>query len=191
MAKTLNRIRKQDRERIVIPKKVQDIIPVRTIWEDGIFLVGKNKYSKSFRFEDINYAVASLDDKHSMLMQYSDFLNSLDSAATTKITVNNRRLNKLDFERDILMDLREDGLDEYREEENRILLDGATKGSSIVQEKYVTISIVRNSVEDARTYFTRAEAALISHFGRMGSKFTELSALERMRIIYGFFRAGE
>ena len=103
MPKTLKRILKQDRERFIVPKKVQDIIPVRTVYPDGIFLVGKNKYSKMFRFEDINYAVASIEDKKSMLMEYSDFLNSLDSAATTKITVNNRRLNRIDFERNVLI----------------------------------------------------------------------------------------
>ena len=36
---------KQDKEKIKIPKFVQDIIPVKAIYEDGIFLVGKNKYS--------------------------------------------------------------------------------------------------------------------------------------------------
>ena len=76
MPKTLKRILKQDRERFIVPKKVQDIIPVRTVYPDGIFLVGKNKYSKMFRFEDINYAVASIEDKKSMLMEYSDFLTA-------------------------------------------------------------------------------------------------------------------
>ena len=65
MIRTLNKILKQDKERFTVPKKVQDIIPVRRIWPDGIFLVGKNKYSKMYRFEDVNYAVASMDDKKS------------------------------------------------------------------------------------------------------------------------------
>lgn len=191
MPKTLKRILKQDWERFVVPKKVQDIIPVRTVYPDGIFLVGKNKYSKMFRFEDINYAVASIEDKKSMLMEYSDFLNSLDSAATTKITVNNRRLNRIDFERNVLIPQAGDSLDPYREDQNRILLDAATGSSAIVQEKYVTISVVRNSVEDARTYFARAGAGLMTHFGRLGSRFTELGARERLQIIFGFFRMGE
>ena len=144
-----------------------------------------------FRFEDINYAVASIEDKKSMLMEYSDFLNSLDSAATTKITVNNRRLNRIDFERNVLIPRAGDNLDPYREDQNRILLDAATGSSAIVQEKYVTISVVRNSVEDARTYFARAGAGLMTHFGRLGSRFTELNARERLQIIFGFFRMGE
>ena len=46
----------------MIPKCVQDVIPISRVWEDGIFLCGKNKYSKSFMFSDINYAVSSKDD---------------------------------------------------------------------------------------------------------------------------------
>ena len=34
----------------------------RQIWEDGIFLVGSNKYAKTFKLEDINYSVASRED---------------------------------------------------------------------------------------------------------------------------------
>ena len=82
-------------------------IPIKTIWEDGIFLVGSNKYAKTFKFEDINYSVASREDKEAMFLEYSELLNSLDSGATTKITVNNRRLNKVDFEQTILIPIRQ------------------------------------------------------------------------------------
>ena len=66
MIKTLNRTLKQDRERFTLPKNVQDIIPVQSVYPDGIFQMGKNKFSKTFRFEDINYYVASSEDKKAM-----------------------------------------------------------------------------------------------------------------------------
>ena len=137
--KTLRTLFKQDKEKFVVPKSVQTVIPIKTIWEDGIFLVGKNKYAKTFKFEDINYAVASRDDKEAMFLEYSELLNALDSGATTKITINNRRLNKVDFEQTILIPMAEDGLDKYRKEYNKMLLDKATGANSIVQDKYVTI----------------------------------------------------
>ena len=114
MLRTLKNLFKQDREKFVVPKSVQNVIPIKTIWEDGIFLVGRNKYAKTFKFEDINYAVASCEDKEAMFLEYSELLNSLDSGATTKITINNRRLNKADFEQTILIPMADDGLDKYR-----------------------------------------------------------------------------
>ena len=77
--KTLKKIFKLDKEKFKVPRSVQDIIPVKAIWEDGIFLVGKNKYSKSFKFLDINYAVASKEDKEAMFLEYSELLNSFDT----------------------------------------------------------------------------------------------------------------
>ena len=128
MIKTLTNLFKQDKEKFVVPKGVQDVIPVAAIFDDGIFKVGKDKYSKTYRFTDINYAVASREDKEAMFLEYSELLNSLDSGATTKITINNRRLNRLDFEQTILIPTTGDNLDEYREEYNKMLLDKCVQG---------------------------------------------------------------
>ena len=191
MIKTLTNLFKQDKEKFVVPKGVQDVIPIAAIFDDGIFKVGKDKYSKTYRFTDINYAVASREDKEAMLLEYSELLNFLDSVATTKITINNRRLNRLDFEQTILIPTTGDNLDEYREEYNKMLLDKATGANSIVQDKYITISINKKSVEDARIYFARVGADLIAHFGRLGSKCVELETDERLRIFHDFYRVGE
>ena len=71
-----------------------------------------------------------------------------------------------------------DELDVYREEYNKMLLDKATGANAIVQDKYVTISINKKSVEDARTYFARVGADLIAHFARLGSKVWSLKPMK-------------
>lgn len=190
MIKTLSRILKQDKERFVIPKGVQQVIPIRAIWPDGIFFVG-NKFSKSYRFEDINYAVASREDKEEMFLSYSELLNSFDSGATTKITIHNRRLNQADFEGSMLIPLREDPLDLYRKEYNQMLMDKAVGAHGTVQEKYITISIAKKSVEEARQYFSRVTTELSAHFARLGSRCIELDAVDRLRIFHDFYRTNE
>ena len=182
---------KQDKEMFVVPRRVQDYIPVQRIWPDGIFQVGPNKYSKTWRFSDINYQVASEEDKENMFLLYSDVLNSFDSAATTKITVNNHRLNKKDFENSILMPMKHDGLDVYREEYNDMLLEKATGANGITQEKYITVSINKKSVEDARTYFARTGADLQMRLSSLGSSLEELDATEKLRILHDFYRQGD
>ena len=191
MLKTLKRIFRLDKEKFKIPKCVQDIMPVKAIWEDGIFLVGKNKYSKSFKFLDINYAVASREDKEAMFLDYSSLLNSLDTGATTKITINNRRINKLDFEKTILLKDANDKLDKYRHEYNEMLINQAKNANEIVQEKIITISVYKDSVEEARNYFTRTSTELMNRFSTLGSKCIELDAKERLRIAHDFYRTRE
>lgn len=189
--KTLNKILKLDKEKFKIPKCVQDVIQIRAIWEDGIFQVGKNKYSKSFKFMDINYAVASKEDKEAMFLDYSDLLNSLDIGAITKITINNRRINKLDFEKTILLKECDDELNKYRREYNKMLVTQAKNANEIVQEKIITMSVYKKSVEEARNYFNRVGSELISRFNSLGSKCIELDARERLRIAHDFYRTGE
>ena len=121
MIKSVKTIKASDRDKYRIPKKVQDVIPIRRIWSDGIFQVG-GKFVKSWKFTDINYLVASRGDKESMFLTYSELLNSLDSGAATKITINNRKFNRNDLEEKIMMKHQGDGLDDYRDEYNRILL---------------------------------------------------------------------
>lgn len=191
MIKTLRNLFSQDKEQFKVPKSVQQAIPIQAIWEDGIFLVGKNKYAKTYKFTDINYAVASREDKEAMFLEYSELLNSFDSGATTKITIVNRRLNKADFEKAILIPYKDDGLDVYRKEYNKMLLEKTTGANSIIQEKFVTISIFKKSIEEARAYFARVSADIISHFARLGSKCTELDATEKLRILHDFYRTGE
>ena len=190
MIKTIKTMAKQEKERYNVPRKVQDVIPVRRIWPDGIFLVG-TKFTKTYKFTDINYLVASREDKESMFLTYSELLNSLDSGAVTKITVNNRRMNKANFEQSILMPMQGDFRDEYRREYNQMLLDKATGANGITQEKYITISVVKKDIEEARAYFARVGADLVSHFAALGSKCVELDATERLRILHDFYRQGE
>lgn len=191
MIKTLRNIFKQDKEKFVVPKSVQQAIPVQSIWEDGIFQVGKNKFARTYKFVDINYAVASREDKEAMFLEYSELLNSFDSGATTKITINNRRLNKQDFEKAILIPMQEDGLDLYRKEYNKMLLEKATGANSMVQEKYVTVSVYKKSIEEARTYFSRVGTDLVSHFSRLGSRCVEMDATDKLRALHDFYRTGE
>ena len=190
MIKTLKNLLKQDKERYSVPRKVQDTIPIQRIWKDGIFQVG-NRFSKTYKFTDINYLVASREDKETMFLAYSELLNSLDSGATTKITINNRRLNKANFEQSILMPMCGDSRDVYRKEYNQMLLDKATGANGIIQEKYITISVAKKDIEEARTYFARVGADLISHFAALGSKCMEMNAGEKLRVLHDFYRQGE
>ena len=191
MIKTLVRAQKAERERFTVPHSVQDAIPIRRVWPDGIFQAGK-QFSKSFSFTDINYSIAGKDEKTSMFLDYSELLNALDSGASAKITIHNRRLDKAEFERALLLPMKEDGLDGYRREYNEMLLSKVTgTNNSVVQERYITLSAHRKSVEEARTFFDRAVHDVSAHLHHLDSRCEELDAVERLRVLHDFYRPGE
>lgn len=191
MIKTLQNTLKQDKEHFAVPKSVQDAIPIHRLWADGIFQFG-SKFSKTLRFSDINYAIASKEDKTAMFLGYAELLNALDTGSTTKITINNKRLNRTHFEQEILLSSREDGLDSYRSEYNAMLMGKVTDSSnSVIQERYLTLSVHRKNVEEARTFFDRVTADITAKLNQLDARSEELDAVERLRILHDFYRTGE
>ena len=191
MIKTLLNTLKQDKETFEVPRSVQDAIPIRRLWPDGVFQFG-SKFSKTLRFSDINYAIASKEDKTAMFLDYSELLNALDAGSTTKITINNKRVARENVEQEILIPRRDDHLDGYRAEYNTMLLDKATNAAnSVVQERYITFSVHRKSAEEARSFFDRTMHDVTAHLHRLDSHCEELDAVERLRVLHDFYRPGE
>ena len=191
MIKTLQNTLKQDKEHLSVPKSVQDTIPIRRLWPDGLFQFG-GKFSKTVRFSDINYAIASKEDKTSMFLGYSELLNALDTGSTTKITINNKRLNRRNFEQEILIPPQGDHLDGGRSEYNAMLLDKVTDSSnSMVQERYVTVSAHKKTPEEARTFFDRVMNDVTTRLNHLDSHCEELDTVERLRVLHDFYRVGE
>ena len=190
LIKTLVAANKSEKEKLRIPRSVQQSVPIRCIYSDGMWHCG-TKHSRTWRFSDINYIAASEDDRRNIFASYSAVLNSLPTDALTKITIVNHRLNPAEFEKRILLKERGDGLDHYREEANEILLERATASNNLVQEKYITLSIPARKPDASRAYFRRVEANLVKSFAKLGSNVQHLGNAERLRIFHDFFRPGE
>ena len=191
MIRTLQNTIKQDKECFAVPKSVQDTIPIQRLWPDGVFQFG-SKYSRTLRFSDINYAIASKEDKTAMFLSYSELLNALDTGSTTKLTINNKRVDRENVARDILLPRRDDFLDGYRAEYNTMLMDKATgAANSVVQERYLTLSVHRKSAEEARAFFDRAVHDVSAHLHHLDSHCEELDAVGRLQVLHDFYRPGE
>lgn len=180
-----------------IPHTVQQVIPMDVLYSDGMMQrAGQRRehtYSKSWRFQDINFAVATDDIREGIINRFTDFLRTLEDGrtATTKITIHNHRVDKLRFEDDALISMRNDNLDIYREEFNGVLLNKQSHTGNIAQDKYITVTTPRREPEEARTFFRRIENEIKRQFQRMESEVTEIAAHERLRIFHDFFRPGE
>ena len=155
MMKSLLAANRSEKDSFRIPHSVQQSIPIRRIYTDGIWQVGQ-KYSKTWRFSDINYAASSLDDRRSIFRSYGAVLNSLPTDATAKITIINRRLNPVDFQRTMLMPECNDGLDYYRGEYNQIILDCMTfSGPAKKRLSGSTCPQISSAVSTSVTSFAR------------------------------------
>lgn len=189
MIKTLLAANKAERDKFVIPRSVQQSIPIKRVYRDGIWLVGR-KLSRTWRFADINYEAASDEDRRAIFLSYCGVLNSLPTDAAIKISICNRGLDPESFRRAVLMGERGDKLDRYRREFDRILLNKMAQGNNLVQDKFITLSIPRRNIESARSYFRRVEGDLTKSFGRLDSGARPIANHDRLRILHDFFHPG-
>lgn len=191
MLKSYVKIRKQNKEKFNIPRNVQQTVPVDTVYEDGIFRIG-TRYSKSYRFIDINYSVSSEESKENIIKNYKDLLNSFDSTVTVKITINNRKIDISQFKDDVMLKPKDDErYDRFISEYNKMLLENMAKCENIMQEKYITVTCYKKDINDARIFFSRLNNDLSAHFSRLGSALIELTLNERLKILHDFYRNGE
>ncbi|MDL2327887.1 ATP-binding protein [Ruminococcaceae bacterium OttesenSCG-928-A11] len=188
--KNLKALTKLDKDGIKTPRSVQRSIPIQRIYRDGIWKVG-NRFSKQWRFTDINYSVAGRDDKLDMFLSYCNVMNILPTDACTKTTTNNRTMSQKEFAASILMKSAPDGLNYLRRENNTMLESKAEASNNIVQDRYITISVTKRTVDEARTFFTRVHNELVAYMGKLSSQVTEMDTVARLRVLHDFFRMGE
>ena len=168
---------------------MQQSIPIDTLYKDGIFRTGR-LFSRTWRFSDINYAVASDDDQLQMFLAHSAILNGLPTDAMAEITVYNRRLHSKVFAQMTTPNDDPNYL-KYTQELNGILADKMAESNNIVHEKYITVASEKKNIEEARTFFTRVGNDLTADFAKITSRVTELGYRDRLRIFNDFFKTGE
>lgn len=190
MIKTLHDANRSETVRFTMPRSVQETIPVDCIHSDGIWHVGK-RHSKTWRFSDINYVSASDEERKTIIRTYGNILSTLPTGASVKLTIVNHGLNSKEFQRTMLLPLRGDSQDRYREEMNAIISSKAEESKNLVQDKYVTISVPERNIADNRLFFSRMNDDLTRSFSRLNTSIAPLSNHDRLRIFHDFFRPGE
>ena len=180
---------KKIKKKRVVPKTVQKTLPYQRVCDDYIFKVDDNRYSKTYKFEDINYQIAKQDEQESIFLGYCSVLNSFDTNADIQITVHNNRVNRADFERMVLIKHKGDGYDEYRDEYNDMLIEKMEQGQNgIIRNKYITVTLQAANLENARSKFNTIDLDLLNAFKKIGSNIKPLTSNERINLLKDIFR---
>lgn len=171
------------------PKSIQETIEIMAVAENGIFEVAKNRYSKCYRFQDINYTTTNEDEQIDIFERYCKFLNSLD--CNFKITINNKNKNMEDLKQYVLLKYMDDGYDNFRKVYNDIIEAKILEGrQGIEQERYLTLTIERKNFEEAKAQFATLEATLRKAFNELGADIVALGGNERLKILHDFYHLG-
>lgn len=172
------------------PASIQETIEIMKIAENGIFEVAKNRYSKCYRFQDINYTTTNEEEQMDIFERYCRLLNSLD--VNFKITINNKNKDMDDMREHVLLQPEQDGFDRYRKIYNNIMESKIHEGrQGIEQERYLTITIERKNFEEAKAQFATIEASIQKAFAELGAEIAPLSGNGRIKLLYDYYHLGK
>lgn len=172
------------------PKSIQQTIEIMKVAENGIFEVARNRFSKCYRFQDINYTTTNETEQIDIFERYCKFLNSLD--VNFKITINNKNKDMEQVRDYVFLQKQDDGYDGFRRIYNDIMEQKIHEGrQGIEQERYLTITIERKNFEEAKAQFATIEASVHKAFGELGAEIVPLSGNERIKVLYDYYHLGD
>ena len=173
-------------------RSAQNVIQYNEMLQNGICVLDEDVYSKSVKFEDINYRIATDDVKDNILRNYTSFLNSLGNNVDMSLVINNRLLNKEEFERNIMMQFKSDGLDSIRSEMNQHLMENMAKGNnSVVSDKMFVFSVQDDNYLNAEKDLLNLEKDFIKQLKNLGCEAQSMNGLDRMRELHSITKPGE
>ena len=180
--------KKKDKKNKRIPKSAQQTIPYVEICRDGICKVNSKLYTKTIRYNDINYQLAQNEDKTAIFENWCDFLNYFDSSIFVQLSFINQRASLNEFKRQISIPTQEDAFNDIRSEYSDMLQAQLLKGNNgLLKRKYITFGIEADSLRTAKTKLDRIETDVLNNFKMLGVQTEPLSGYERLRVLHDVF----
>ncbi|UYO61108.1 ATP-binding protein [Acetobacterium wieringae] len=170
-------------------KTAQDSIPYLRMFPDGICHVRDRFYTKTIRFQDINYQLAQNEDKTAIFESWCDFLNYFDSSIKFQLSFLNMTANAKDYESSISIKPQQDDFDTIRTEYADMLHNQLEKGNNgLTKTKYLTFGIEADSIKIAKPRLERIENDLWNGLKRMGVSVESLNGKERLKLCHNILR---
>jgi hypothetical protein len=170
------------------PSTVQQSIPFREMYRDGLCRVNDRLYTKTITFGDINYHLAQNEDKTQIFENYCDFLNYFDSSIGVQLSAINQFGNAEEFMRSIDIPLKGDDCDPLCIELAEFIRSQQAKGNNgLVKTKYVTYGIEADNLKAAKLRAERVEADILNNYKTLGVTSKSLNGTERLEVLHGMF----
>lgn len=184
-------VEKRRMARTVIPNTTQKSIPYIADYDEGLFEITHNKYSKMYGIKDINYRTGKEEEQVTIFVKLGEFLNYFSEEMKFAFVIDNRVVSKSEQERKVFKAEKGDRYDRHRKEYNNILRRQIIAGRNDMQiQKYITVTIDADSPIDALLKFHKIDAEIITNLRRIGSDGEVLTTDERLEYYHDKYRKG-
>ena len=185
-------LKNKNKKKVKVAKTAQETIPYLSVYKNGIIEIDEGIFTKSYLLNDVNFSIAADEEQEEIFINYGKLLNMFGSDVKTEITIFNRNIDKEKFKRENLMKMKNDGLDKYRIENNKILEAKMDEGkNNVVREKYLTVAIEAEDIESAIKQFSRIDGDVSTYVKKINNTDTNPMTLEdRLSVLYEIYNLG-
>ena len=185
LKKNAQTTKKTKRNKKVIARTVQEVLDFDGITEEGI-IISRGNYSKLYALVDSNFVTEPDDKQEDMLDSYTKFINRFPDNVTISIVIINKQSNEEELAESYHLAKKDDGLDEYREDYNKIIDAKIAEGHNDIQKnKYIMLTAKEKTLSDAEITFNTIDLAIqesIKVINKVGVK--QLNALEHLKVMH-------
>lgn len=170
-----------------IPRTAQDTIPFWEVYENGIFLVGEEKYTLIFSFENLDYSLLRESEQNDIYESYQTLLNALPSDVhyqefIMNSTINAEQLRKTMIPKDRMY---QELYDDYC----NILEENIERSKQACAKKIMLIALSyspQSKVDNANVLF-KYFRELQTFFSNLGVETHQLMPEEVFKIIHEYY----
>lgn len=170
----------------------QDSIFYQSMMQDGMCILGDDMYSRTYRFDDVNYRLNRRDDQEQTFIKFCEMYNYLDPETFFQILLVNRTGDSNNFMDQMFYPLHGDGYDAYRKEVNSVISKRGLEGNNnIVRDRFITFGLHSSDPQAVRQKLSRLETDTAQQFKAMGSNLHLLSGEQRLEVISSLLKPDE
>lgn len=153
-------------------RSVQQSIPYQEMYSNNMIETDPGVFTKIYRMEDLNFTTAPEDEQAKIFLDFGRVLNAFSAGTRFQYITFNHSADKAQTFANVLYRRQHDGLNEYRNDMNTIMMQNLTKGrNNVKQDKYFSVSTEANSVDDADLQFTDIDKTVQQVFRNMSKEY--------------------
>ena len=194
MSRKLTKSQKNKKKRLVQnAATTQNTLKYTSNFESGLMHIVDNEYSKMFELGNLDYGVASEEDKLNVVVNYAEALNTLDKQSRYQMLVLNKRVKSSMLE-NILLPPQGDSYDIYRSEINDIITDRFMNDQkSFERKRFAIFSTHAKTPKQADRQLDTMGKNFKKRFEESDNylDFNSCSGVKRMKVMSSLLRPGK
>ncbi|MBQ6252472.1 VirB4-like conjugal transfer ATPase, CD1110 family [Ruminococcus sp.] len=176
-------------EGMKIPKTAQNTIPFYEVYENGIFLVGEDKYTLLFSFENLDYKLLRDREQEEIYGNYEKLLNALPTDIHYQEFIMNSSINTEQLQKAMIPENREIDNELYDNYYNEILKNKISQSAEACAKKIMVISlsyVPQTKVDNVNVLF-KYFRELQTYYNNLGVETHQLMPEEVFKIVHEYY----